>query len=210
LLIRSQSYFPSVSLGVEPTLGLATSHYFLSEGFCLVSMGRPLCREDASAICSAITQVSHPYRTTGKIKVLYILILKFFDSNREDRSFQFFFSFISSLSLSMPVTWPLLFSSSRSQWRGPRRTELKAKLSQTADLDKGTTVAYRTGMQHVRSAKPGSANLAFEFGPSLRAFCNIPPTQVCWRRGVRNSATSNGDLPQKTAVLLLGACLRVR
>jgi hypothetical protein len=31
--------------------------------------------------------VSHPYRTTGKITVLYILMFKFFDSNREDRRF---------------------------------------------------------------------------------------------------------------------------
>jgi hypothetical protein len=30
-------------------------------------------------------QVSHPYRTTGKIIVLYILICKFFDSRREVR-----------------------------------------------------------------------------------------------------------------------------
>jgi hypothetical protein len=30
-------------------------------------------------------QVSHPYRTTGKIIVLYILIVKLFDSRREDR-----------------------------------------------------------------------------------------------------------------------------
>jgi hypothetical protein len=32
-------------------------------------------------------QISHPYRTTGKITVLYILIFKFFDSNREKRRF---------------------------------------------------------------------------------------------------------------------------
>ena len=30
-------------------------------------------------------QVSHPYKTTGKIIVLYILILKFLDSNLEDK-----------------------------------------------------------------------------------------------------------------------------
>jgi hypothetical protein len=32
-------------------------------------------------------QVSHPYRTTDKIIVLYILIFTFFDSGREDRRF---------------------------------------------------------------------------------------------------------------------------
>jgi hypothetical protein len=32
-------------------------------------------------------QISHPYRTTGKIIVLCILIFKFFDSRREDRRF---------------------------------------------------------------------------------------------------------------------------
>ena len=32
-------------------------------------------------------QVSHPYKTTGKIIILYILIFKFFDSNLEDKRF---------------------------------------------------------------------------------------------------------------------------
>jgi hypothetical protein len=30
-------------------------------------------------------QVSHPYKTTGRIKVLYILTFTFLDSRREDR-----------------------------------------------------------------------------------------------------------------------------
>jgi hypothetical protein len=32
-------------------------------------------------------QVSHPYRTTGKIIVLYILTFMYSDSRREDKTF---------------------------------------------------------------------------------------------------------------------------
>jgi hypothetical protein len=35
----------------------------------------------------ATAQVSHPYKTTGKIIVLYILIFKFLGSNLEDKRF---------------------------------------------------------------------------------------------------------------------------
>jgi hypothetical protein len=36
---------------------------------------------------NARKQVSHPYRATGKIIVLYILILKLFESRRDGRKF---------------------------------------------------------------------------------------------------------------------------
>jgi hypothetical protein len=41
-------------------------------------------------ICSPINvrdKVSHPYKTTGKIKILYILIFTFLDSRRENKRF---------------------------------------------------------------------------------------------------------------------------
>jgi hypothetical protein len=42
------------------------------------------------SLCSCLTvrdHVSHPYRTTGKIIVLYILTFTFFDIRREDKRF---------------------------------------------------------------------------------------------------------------------------
>jgi hypothetical protein len=42
------------------------------------------------SLCSSFKvrdQVSHPYSTTGKITVLYILIFRFFDMRREERRF---------------------------------------------------------------------------------------------------------------------------
>jgi hypothetical protein len=42
------------------------------------------------SLCSSFNvrdQVSHPYRTTGKIVLLYILIFMFIDSRREDIRF---------------------------------------------------------------------------------------------------------------------------
>jgi hypothetical protein len=41
------------------------------------------------SLCSSLNvsdQVSHPYRTAGRIVVLYILIFRFLDSRREDKS----------------------------------------------------------------------------------------------------------------------------
>jgi hypothetical protein len=66
-LTVSQSVSQSVCLGVEPTLGLLSRYYFLSECCCLkavvVSVGSPLWREVESAVGNAITQWSRSHRT---------------------------------------------------------------------------------------------------------------------------------------------------
>jgi hypothetical protein len=47
-----------------------------------------LCSYSRTSSLNVRDQVSHPYRTTGKITVLYILILIFLDSRREDKRFR--------------------------------------------------------------------------------------------------------------------------
>jgi hypothetical protein len=44
----------SVSLGVEPNLGLLTRDLYFFESFCLVIWGRPLWREVGSVICQSV------------------------------------------------------------------------------------------------------------------------------------------------------------
>jgi hypothetical protein len=42
------------------------------------------------SLCSSVKvrdQVSHPYNTTGRNRVLYIVIFRFFDMIREDKNF---------------------------------------------------------------------------------------------------------------------------
>jgi hypothetical protein len=72
---RSRSYFAtdshSVCLGIEHPCGTCDQILFpvgllLSEICGLVSMGRPLWREDGSAICSVITQWSESLRTRNR------------------------------------------------------------------------------------------------------------------------------------------------
>jgi hypothetical protein len=41
----------SVSLGIEPHLGPMTRYLFLSDSYVLISVGRPLWREDGSVFC---------------------------------------------------------------------------------------------------------------------------------------------------------------
>jgi hypothetical protein len=62
---------------VSSTLvGLATRYYFLSKGCCLVSVGRPLWREDGSAICSVITQCSESRRTRNHTLLSHLRLLQ--------------------------------------------------------------------------------------------------------------------------------------
>jgi hypothetical protein len=69
---RSVSQSVRVCLGVEPTLGLVTRYYFLSDGCCLVSVRRSLWREDGSAVCSAITQWSESRRARNHTSLSHL------------------------------------------------------------------------------------------------------------------------------------------
>jgi hypothetical protein len=61
-LTVSQSVSQSVLVSIT-LVGLATRYFFLSECCCLVSVGRPLWREDGSPICSVVTEWSESRRT---------------------------------------------------------------------------------------------------------------------------------------------------
>jgi hypothetical protein len=77
--VEGRSYFTADSQSVSQyvlvsstLVGLATRHYFLSECCGLVFVGRPLWREDGSAICSVITQWSKSRRTRTHILLSHL------------------------------------------------------------------------------------------------------------------------------------------
>jgi hypothetical protein len=75
LSITKRSYFTTDSqyVLVSSTLvGLTTRYYFLSECCCLVSVGRPLWREDGSPIYSVMTQWSGSLRTRNHILLSHL------------------------------------------------------------------------------------------------------------------------------------------
>jgi hypothetical protein len=67
----------SVGLGLEPHLGPMTRYLFLSDSYVLVSMGRPLWREDGSVFClcrwSLPAQTSSGPSPLGLATVFYCL-----------------------------------------------------------------------------------------------------------------------------------------
>jgi hypothetical protein len=65
-----QSVSQSVCLGVESTLELVTRYYFLSESWCIVSVGRPLWWEVGSVFCQSMS--AYLVRCP-KFNIIYIL-----------------------------------------------------------------------------------------------------------------------------------------
>jgi hypothetical protein len=59
-------------LGVESTLELLTRHYFLSESWCVVSMGCPLWREVRSVSCQWQSAVFSPLSKFNLICILHV------------------------------------------------------------------------------------------------------------------------------------------
>jgi hypothetical protein len=81
LLYDWQSVSQSVCLGIEYPCGTCGQILFpvgmlLSEVCGLVSVGRPLWREDGSVICSAITQWSESLRTRNHILLSHLKLLQ--------------------------------------------------------------------------------------------------------------------------------------
>jgi hypothetical protein len=58
-----------VCQGIEPTLGLVTKYYFMSESCCLVVVGRPLWLEVGSVICHSQSIVRSKVEVTLRLTV---------------------------------------------------------------------------------------------------------------------------------------------
>jgi hypothetical protein len=78
LYYQSQNYFTTDGLSwCRAHSGTCDKMlYFLSQICCLVSMGRPLSREDWSAVCSAITQLSESRRTRNHTSLSHLRLPK--------------------------------------------------------------------------------------------------------------------------------------